>query len=50
MTNKEKRRDDFAKSLRRAVVMMEYYHYFSARETNAELLKEKLAHHRKRKT
>lgn len=39
MINKEKRRDDFAKSLRRAVVMMEYYHYFSARETNAELLK-----------
>lgn len=39
MTNKEKRRDEFAKSLRRAVVMMEYYHYFSARETNAELLR-----------
>lgn len=39
MTNKEKKRDDFAKSLRRAVVMMEYYHYYSARETNAELLK-----------
>lgn len=39
MTNKEKRRDEFAKSLRRAMIMMEYYHYFSARETNAELLK-----------
>ena len=39
MTNKEKRRENFAKSLRRAVIMMEYYHYYSARETNAELLK-----------
>lgn len=39
MTKREKKRDEFAKSLRRAVIMMEYYHYFSARETNAELLK-----------
>lgn len=39
MTKREKRRDGFAKSLRRAVVMMEYYHYYSARETNAELLR-----------
>ena len=39
MTNKERKRDGFAKSLRRAVIMMEYYHYFSARETNAELLR-----------
>lgn len=39
MTKKEKKRDEFAKSLRRAVVMMEYYHYYSARETNAELLR-----------
>ena len=39
MTKREKRRDEFAESLRRAIVMMEYYHYYSARETNAELLK-----------
>lgn len=40
MTKKEKNRQEFLHRIKRAMVIMEYYHHFSNREANASLVSE----------